>query len=144
MFDKTCGATGQVCVISFLPHILDSGKDGRNTYLSQLQAVAQSVKGKRFVFLWSEGTAQADLESTLELNFGYPALVALSTEKKVFSTFRGTFSEAALREYLFDLSRGGGNKAPLPTIPTVQNVSPWDGEDAPMVEEEFSLEDLMD
>lgn len=72
------------------------------------------------MFLWSEGTAQGEVEAALELNFGYPALVALSTEKKVFSTFRGTFSESAVREYLFDLSRGGGNKAPLPDLPNVQ------------------------
>lgn len=120
VFEKACGAAGQVCVITILPHILDSGKEARNEYLNQLQMVAQKLTGKRFVFLWSEGTAQSEFESALELGFGYPAVVALSVDKKVFSTFRGTFSEAGVREYLFDLSRGGGNKAPLPNLPHIQ------------------------
>lgn len=138
MFESSCGG-GRICVIAFLPHILDSGKAGREAYVSQLQAIAQKFKAKRFTYLWSEGTAQPELESVLELGFGYPALVAVNVDKKVFSTLRGAYNDAGIREYLADMSRG----SPLPPLPHIQTVESWDGEEAPVVEEEFSLEDLM-
>lgn len=76
----------------FVPHILDSGKDGRNSYLAHLTEVAKKFRGKPFSFVWSEGGAQPDLEQKLEVTFGYPALALLATEKKAFAIMRTSWT----------------------------------------------------
>ncbi len=77
--EKYC--TGNtICVLALLPGIAESGKKGREDYLSTYtQTLRMSmVHGKKFAFLWSEGGAQLDMEKAFGLSFGYPALAAFN------------------------------------------------------------------
>ena len=56
---------GSLCALAFLPHILDSGKDGRNAYIETLVSVAKKTRPLPFHFVWSEGAAQPALEESL-------------------------------------------------------------------------------
>ena len=56
-----------LCILAFLPHILDSHADGRNAYLGVLKEAAEQFKGRRFSFLWVEGGKQPDLEANFEV-----------------------------------------------------------------------------
>ena len=57
---------GALCAVAFLPHILDSGAEGRRAYLETLQAVAKKNR-QLWTFLWSEVGAQEALEQVCGL-----------------------------------------------------------------------------
>ena len=63
---ETCSGHNEICVIGALPHILDSGADGRNKYRDVLSNVSKTFRGSSFHFLWMEGTTQPELEQVLE------------------------------------------------------------------------------
>lgn len=92
VFTEHCDGR-KICVMMFVPHILDSGAAGRKEYLNTLEAAAKSLRGKPLSFLWSEGGAQPELEQAMEVTFGYPALVVLAKEKGIYSVFRASWGE---------------------------------------------------
>eukprot|EP00475_Leptophrys_vorax_P000642 TRINITY_DN10361_c2_g1_i1.p1 TRINITY_DN10361_c2_g1~~TRINITY_DN10361_c2_g1_i1.p1 ORF type:complete len:448 (-),score=40.14 TRINITY_DN10361_c2_g1_i1:43-1386(-) len=134
-----------ICFVTFLPHILDSGADGRNRYLDTLRAVGDKFKRNFYKYVWAEAGAQPALEKALGVGgYGYPALIALNAKKKVFSPFKSAFEEEHLNEFVRLAARGGRGIEPVASIPEAQSREPWDGKDGQVVEEEeFSLEDLM-
>eukprot|EP00548_Thalassiothrix_antarctica_P007218 CAMPEP_0194131032 /NCGR_PEP_ID=MMETSP0152-20130528/1882_1 /TAXON_ID=1049557 /ORGANISM="Thalassiothrix antarctica, Strain L6-D1" /LENGTH=457 /DNA_ID=CAMNT_0038825685 /DNA_START=27 /DNA_END=1400 /DNA_ORIENTATION=+ len=147
VFEETCNGKNKICVLAVLPHILDSGANGRNKYLETLSAVQKVFRsGGAYQFLWFEGgNMQLKLESTLELTFGYPAIVAVSLDRGAYSVLRGSFKEAGISSFLNGVITGR-----QPTIkmngelPTVQTSEPWDGEDGSAIEEEeMSLDEIM-
>ena len=67
-----------LCVIAFLPHILDCQSDCRNGHIEDMKKLGDKYKKKDWGWLWSEGMAQPDLEGAVEVGgFGYPAMVVL-------------------------------------------------------------------
>ena len=91
----------QLCFISFLPHILDSGASGRNGYLDTVREVGEQYKQRSFGWVWIEGGGNLDLEGSVEVGgFGYPALVAVNGRKAVYSSLRGSFSKAGIKEFI--------------------------------------------
>jgi hypothetical protein len=56
----------QLCLLAFLPHILDSQAAGREAYLQILRGLTAKFKDRPFSYLWAEGGAQPGLEA----NFG--------------------------------------------------------------------------
>lgn len=124
-----CGKA-QLCVVSFLPHILDCDSKCRNDYLNVLKQISE--KHKKYGYLWAEAVAQPKLEEALGVGgFGYPALVALNIRKMKYSTLRGSFSVDGVHEFLRDLSYGKGSSVPVPgaKLPTIESIEPWDGKD---------------
>uniref|UniRef100_A0A8C9LB99 Protein disulfide-isomerase A6 n=1 Tax=Pavo cristatus TaxID=9049 RepID=A0A8C9LB99_PAVCR len=96
----TCDAH-QLCIISVLPHILDTGASGRNSYLDVMLKMAEKYKKKMWGWLWTEAGAQSDLESSLGIGgFGYPAMAAINARKMKFALLKGSFSEQGINEFL--------------------------------------------
>ena len=136
----------QLCLVAFLPDILDATAAGRQAHLNMLKEVADTYKDRPFAWFWAEGGSQPALETNLNVGgYGYPAFVALNPEKGKFASLRGGFAAASVREFLNAVRAGrervvdveGGSLAQL------DDVSPWDGVDGVVeMEEEFSLEDL--
>lgn len=146
VFQDTCAGNQNLCVIMFVPDLLDSQASGRNKYLDTLTAVAKRMRGSPFNFAWSEGGVQSKLEEMMGLTFGYPAAVVLSTEKKVYAVQKGSWSEKNLVNFLNGVISGSEKTSTLSSIPKLREVAAWDGKDAPedvIAEEEFSLEELM-
>jgi len=146
VFESTCSGNQKLCVIMFVPHILDSLAKGRNQYLDTLASVAKSMRGSPFQFAWSEGGAQAKMEEMMGLTFGYPAAVVVSAEKKVYAVQRGSWSKKNLAAFLNGVISGSEKTSALPSLPKIREVAAWDGKDAPeelISEEEFSLDELM-
>jgi len=136
----------QICVIAFLPNILDTGAAGRRDYLDKLEKAASTAKRNLFTFSWSEGGAQKALEVALKVSSAdYPAVVALNRGKGKFSKHRGAFSDAALKGFITGMISGRSSVLSLPDeLPAVVKVTAWDGKDGKVeVEEEFSLDDIM-
>ncbi|CAG03659.1 unnamed protein product [Tetraodon nigroviridis] len=143
---KTTCEDSQLCVIAVLPHILDTGAEGRNGYLEVMMKMADKYKKKMWGWLWTEAGAQLELEASLGIGgFGYPAMAAINTRKMKYALLRGSFSETGIHEFLRELSVGRGSTATFGggAMPKIYSVDAWDGKDGQLpVEEEYDLSDV--
>ncbi|XP_022083302.1 protein disulfide-isomerase A6-like [Acanthaster planci] len=128
----------QLCVISFLPHILDSGAVGRNQYLQHLKD--NTERHKQWGWVWAEAGAQPELENSLGIGgFGYPAMAVLNGRKMTYTKLKGPFSKEGIHEYLRAASMGRGlstEVVPGKKLGEIKKTDPWDGKDGVMPEEE--------
>ncbi|KAL7677263.1 hypothetical protein ACOME3_003500 [Neoechinorhynchus agilis] len=133
MFDQECKAK-TICVIAFLPDLLDCQSECRNNYLRLLKGSAQKYARQEWGWLWSSALSHSKLEDILEVGgSGFPAMVALASKKKAYATFRGAFSESGVDEFLRDLSYGRGVSGEIKKeVDNLTKVSEWDGKDATM------------
>jgi len=132
---------GRVCILSFLPHILEGGAVERNRLLKVLGGVFSSAKsdGTPVGFMWLQGGDQFDIEEKMALQFGFPAIIAIHLGKKKFGVHRGTFDADSLNGFLRQMMIG---RVPLQDIPKGMpkwpKQKPWDGKDGELpVEEEL-------
>merc|ERR1711994_15870 len=119
-----------LCVIAFLPHILDCQSSCRNKYLDMMKKMGDSFKKQGWGWLWSEGAAQLDLEESLGIGgFGYPAMAVVSHKKMKYSRLTGSFGHDGIREYLRDLSYGKGRTDTVKgaKLPKISKIEGWDG-----------------
>ncbi|XP_075717220.1 protein disulfide-isomerase A6 isoform X1 [Rhinoderma darwinii] len=142
---KTC-EEHQLCIVSVLPHILDTGAAGRNSYLNVMIKMAEKYKKKMWGWLWTEAGTQLDLETALGIGgFGYPAMAAVNARKMKFALLKGSFSEQGINEFLRELSFGRGSTSPVGggDIPKINTVEAWDGKDGELpVEDDIDLSDV--
>jgi protein disulfide-isomerase A6 len=144
IMEENCDGHNHICVIAALPHILDSGADGRNKYRDMLASVAKGFRGSSFSFLWFEAGAQPDLENTLELTFGAPALVAYSMDRQAYAILRGSFGEKSITGFLHSITTGGQRTVQLQKpAPKIVTIDPWDGKDGAPLEDEIPLSEIM-
>jgi protein disulfide-isomerase A6 len=144
IMEENCGGHNHICVIAALPHILDSGADGRNKYRDMLAGVSKGFRGSSFSFLWFEAGSQPDLESTLELTFGAPALVAYSMDRQAFAILRGSFGEKSITSFLHSITTGRQRTVQLQKpAPKIVTTEPWDGKDGTPLEDEIPLSEIM-
>ncbi|KAG8445647.1 hypothetical protein GDO86_010433 [Hymenochirus boettgeri] len=142
---KTCDEH-QLCIVAVLPHILDTGAAGRNSYLETMMKMADKYKKKMWGWLWTEAGAQMDMESSLGIGgFGYPAMAAVNARKMKFALLKGSFSEQGINDFLRELSFGRGSTAPVGggALPKINKVEPWDGKDGELpAEDDIDLSDV--
>lgn len=74
------------------------------------------------------------MERSLNLGFGFPAVVAISPSKQKVSIMKGAFAEDKLSTFLNDLISGGVALDQLKGKPEFKKVDKWDGKDAPPIE----------
>ena len=137
-FKKKCiDKAGGLCVLVFLPHILDDFKSGRNERLEVLANAKKALSGKPVRLFWLEGGEQSALEEELGLSFGFPAVVALSGGKKRFSVMRAAFSADGISQFVSRLLIGKERTEALRSKewPKLRKSEPWDGEDGTPPEE---------
>ncbi|KAF4653858.1 hypothetical protein FOL47_010271 [Perkinsus chesapeaki] len=136
-FEENC--KNNVCVIAFLPHILDSGAEERNAYIKEYNDAVRANPGIPVHYYWSQGGDQFDFEEALRLQFGYPALVAVHLSKGHYGVHRGGFDEANIRSFVSGLMAGKVTLDPIPkNLPKLRTVTAWDGKDAKPAPEEDS------
>lgn len=121
----------RLCVVAFLPHILDDGAMGRNAHLKRLDLAMKATKadGKDIGFLWSQGGDQFDMEEALGLQFGFPAVIGLNFKKSLFSVHRGTVDKDAITQFILSLGRPGARLGPIPANAKAKKADAWDGKD---------------
>lgn len=143
---RTACEEKSLCVVSFLPHILDCQSKCRNAYIKVLRELADKFKQKNWGWLWAEAGSQFAVEDALDVGgFGYPALSAVNIKKMKFSLLRGSYSKEGINEFLRDLSYGKGQILPIKgaELPKINELSAWDGKDGqPIEEEEIDLSDV--
>lgn len=135
-----------VCVVSVLPHILDTGASGRHNYINILKELGEKYKKKMWGWIWSEAGAQPKLEDALGIGgFGYPALAAVNVRKKKYVILRGSFDKTGIDELLRAVSVGRGTSLPIKgaSVPEITTVEAWDGKDGELpAEEDIDLSDV--
>jgi protein disulfide-isomerase A6 len=146
VFDDKCGETGRICVVMFVPHILDSQAKGRNAYLDTLGSVAKDLRGKPLTFLWSEAGAQTGLEETLDVAYNYPTVAVLSAEKKASATMKISWSGKNVKSFVDGVLGGQEKIQPMRggALPALNKVKKWDGKDGELVSDEIPLDQLFD
>ncbi|KAL7988057.1 hypothetical protein Chor_006976 [Crotalus horridus] len=127
---QTCDAH-QLCIISVLPHILDTGAAGRNAYLDVMLKMADKYKRKMWGWLWTEAGAQSNLESSLGIGgFGYPAMAAVNARKMKFALLKGSFSDQGINEFLRLLTKCSSTLSILPAEEDIDlsdiDLDDWD------------------
>ena len=105
-FKDYCIDEGGVCIIAFLPHIMDTGVEGRQKYKNLLKEIQRKHKSKPLVFLWSQAGDQFELEEKLNLGFGYPAVVAINNGRKMYGVMRDAFDEKGMDRFVTGLMSG--------------------------------------
>jgi len=142
VFDGECQGT-TICVISFLPNIYESSAAERNEYIKTIKQVAKANRSYPFTFFWLQAGDQLDLERSLNLGFGYPAVIAASPKKGFVATMTSSFNKDNMSGFLTKLMSGGARTDPLPKAGiTIKKASKWDGKDAePIVEDDYDYDD---
>ncbi len=143
VLQENCAGHNHICVLAALPHLLDSGADGRKAYQETFAKVAKSFRGSAFSFLWFEGTSQPDLEQVLDLTFGFPAVAAFSMDKEAFVVMRTSFNEKNVAYFLHGVTSGRQRTAKVSSMPKVMTTELWDGMDAAPIEEDIPLCEIM-
>lgn len=127
---SSCLEFNGVCVIFFIPHLYECGRDCRNNYLKTFKDAVIVHKSKPFNYFWSQGADQYDFEENFSLGgAGYPSVLALSPKKSVFSKMRAQFSKDNVDKFIQNLVRGKEQVAPYRKLVPIKNVKPWDGEE---------------
>jgi len=129
----------RTCVVSFLPHILDGGAAARNDFLKTVEAAFKKSKGDNpglVGFMWSQGGDQFDAEEKMNLQFGFPAVIAINVKKERFGVHRGKFDKESLSAFLSSMMVGRVPLQPVPKGLKWGKSDPWDGKDGEMPVEE--------
>jgi len=136
----------QLCIVAFLPHILDSQAAGRNAYVDILKKVGEKYKNQGWGYVWTEAMAQDTLEQSLGVGgFGYPALAAVSIKKGKCAIMRGSFSQDGVNEFLRDTMYGRTSIVALQggKLPSIKDVAAWDGKDGELpADDDIDLSDV--
>ncbi|GLI71386.1 hypothetical protein VaNZ11_016579 [Volvox africanus] len=152
VFESEClgGSSGakpkRLCLVAFLPDLLDTKAAGRNRYINILRKTAEAYKDKPYSYLWIQGGLQDDLESNFGVGgFGYPALVAFNPADKKYTICKSAFELSHVKDWIESMRMGGTGALPLQgSLATVKTIVPWDGQDAKEeVADEFDLSDIL-
>ncbi|CDI81302.1 thioredoxin, putative [Eimeria acervulina] len=122
-FRSECGET--LCILAFLPDVLDSGEEGRKNYLQTLNQVVKASVTVPVKFLWLQGGDNFDLEEQLHLAFGWPAVVAVHLARGKFSVHRGNFTRESINSFLQQLLAGRAPVSDLPKLKTLKEAKKW-------------------
>jgi len=138
VFKSECESTS-MCIIAWLPHILDDKAAARNAKIATLQAVSKKYKGKPFSFVWAEAGKQEKLANAMDIGgSGYPAVAVINAKKLRFAKHVGAFSEDAISDFMKDVLSGKAKTVKIgDTVPAVETSAAWDGKDGEMPKEDL-------
>lgn len=117
----------KACVIGFLPHILDTSTNDRNEHIKRLQKAASKYRRQPVTFYWAQAGDFLGFENSLDLGFGYPALVLVSLEKERYTVMRNAFQEVEIDIFVAKALRGQISFNHIRKLPVLEEVEAWDG-----------------
>lgn len=137
VFTEQCASA--LCLVSYLPHILDSKASGREGYLKELRAVSAKFKGKGISFVWVEAGQQEALANALEIGgAGYPAAAIIASKKLKYTPYQGAFTTDSLNTWVSQILGGRGAKlVSLAALPKIDKTAAWNGKDGVLPSEEL-------
>lgn len=144
-FNDICNGK-KLCIIAILPHILDENAAKRSERLAVLSESSTKARGKPLRFLWTQAGDQEQLEKALNIGL-FPALVAVSVDKKVYTVHKGAFTVEAISIFASRLTTSSSGALPLPAsldlTKSISKATEWHGKDEKLqVEDEIPLDQL--
>jgi len=130
----------RTCVLAFLPHILDGGAEVRKGLLNVVDKVFKKANadGQPVGFMWLQGGDQFEIEEKLQLQFGFPAVIAINLKKEKYGVHRGIFDKDGLSGFLSSMMLGRVPLSPIPTgLAKWSKAVPWDGKDGEQPQEDL-------
>ena len=106
IFDDYCIESKGVCIIAFVPNLIDSGSDKRKEYLEHMNSLRVKNQSRPITFLWAQGGDNFDFEESIGLGFGFPSIVAINYGKKKYSIMRAQYSKENVDKFIGDLLLG--------------------------------------
>jgi len=144
VFEDKCESGSNICAVLFVPHILDTGKKGRNEYISTLQQVAANMRGRPINGCGLKRMPTKNLKLQFDVNNNYPTVVVLSAEKKAAATMRISWNVKNVLSFIDGVFVGKEKILPVTGgIPAVNKIKKWDGEDG-VAPEEVPLSEIFD
>eukprot|EP01090_Pellita_catalonica_P022225 TRINITY_DN8558_c0_g1_i1.p1 TRINITY_DN8558_c0_g1~~TRINITY_DN8558_c0_g1_i1.p1 ORF type:complete len:400 (-),score=87.66 TRINITY_DN8558_c0_g1_i1:42-1241(-) len=101
--EQHCYEKRGLCVIAFLPA---EDHEDHESYLKVLEELVEQKKGSAFRFVWIDGEENANFRDVFTASTDLPALVALSSRKKRFGNFLGSFTADNISSFLDRILRG--------------------------------------
>merc|ERR1712157_296604 len=95
----------QVCVLAFLPHILDDGAAERNNRLQLIQSLIETYKRKQWGWIWTESYAHPALDEQLGVS-SYPTLVVVNPRKNVSLKMSTGFHKKGVEDFIRNVAYG--------------------------------------
>ncbi len=129
VFQDECVNKNGVCIVVFLPHLVDTKAEGRKKYIATLEAAGKKNAQYPYYYFWSQAYDQKPLEKAFNLGSGYPTVVAISPAKKKYAVMRGAYTIDGVSSFLGDLMRGYERLYEYKELPKIGNINKWDGSD---------------
>jgi len=129
LIQNECVNKTGICLIAFLPHLIDTKASGRKEYIKTLEDTANKSPQYPFFYFWSQAYDQKALEQAFNLGSGYPTVVAISPSKKKYAVMRAAYTLEAMTEFIRDLMHGYERLYNYEKLPTLVDVKEWDGSD---------------
>lgn len=82
-------------MVRFVCNLTLSRASSREDYIEKVRSAAKKSRNPYLSVMWTEGGAQPALEKAMGLTFGYPAVIAISVEKKVRKTLPITLASSS-------------------------------------------------
>lgn len=73
------GLERPLCVIVFLPNILDSSPEERAVHLQMIKETINNFRDKPISFMWAQANDHPEVEEQFSLQSGFPAVLLIST-----------------------------------------------------------------
>jgi len=124
----------EVCILVFLPHILDSSAAERNKYLDIIKEAAKKTRSKPIKYLWAQAGDFYQLEQMMNLGFGYPAVVAISLGKTRYAVMHSAFKQQELDHFTSKILSGTVPLTLYSELPKMKPVQEWDGKDSEVID----------
>lgn len=129
IYNEECVNKNGVCVIVFLPHIVDTKAEGRKNYIKILEDASKKNAQYPYYLFWSQAYDQKPLEKAFNLGSGYPTVLAISPSKKKYAIMRGAYTVDGVASFLADLIRGYERLYDYAEMPKIKDIAKWDGSD---------------
>ncbi|SBS83836.1 protein disulfide isomerase, putative [Plasmodium ovale] len=123
IFDEYCEKN--VCLLAILPNKEDTENTYFKSYIDTLTKVNKDVRNLPVNFLWTQAGDQLDIIQKLNLTFGFPTVIAISSSKNVYSILKGNYSEQSIKHFITQMMMGKSsvdNLIPF-TVKTVSKLS---------------------
>eukprot|EP00758_Cryptobia_borreli_P001093 Tbor_TRINITY_DN1932_c0_g1::TRINITY_DN1932_c0_g1_i1::g.3561::m.3561/K09584/PDIA6, TXNDC7; protein disulfide-isomerase A6 len=135
---ENCTSGKRACGVFIVPHVIDTGADGRNKMLMMFGNVSRKTKFRGINYGWIVGSEHQGFEEALNIHANYPAFVVIGAKKMVFATLKRSFTEENIVSMVSDMFMAKLPMRELKVLPKLSNDVPlWDGKDYVVVEDEY-------
>eukprot|EP00755_Sulcionema_specki_P032304 Sspe_Gene.98458::Locus_71874_Transcript_1_1_Confidence_1.000_Length_1586::g.98458::m.98458/K09584/PDIA6, TXNDC7; protein disulfide-isomerase A6 len=124
-----CLTSKRLCVLAILPHVIDTGADGRRKYLDTVMEAMKKMRRGSLAFAWIAGGTYPDLEQTFQVQFNYPTVVAINKAKQKYAVHKGAFTTKNIVTTLQKIEKGAYPASSYQKMPSIKDTEPWDGKD---------------